>query len=266
MTESKSLVKVSNTQKISTYLLRIGLLGSLVSLFLRATVFGATFGTAFFTGLGLYLAFLGLVLKPYKNKRLSQVMGYAKIAFITVTAIWLISFIIIEGFVFSAIRQDLVGNPKYVVILGAGLKGNMPTQSLARRLITGVRYLKGHPEVMVVVSGGQGAGENTTEAQVMDRYLIEHGIARERIIEETESSNTFENLANTKEILDRREGSGPHKIMIITSDYHLFRAKMLASRVGLIPNGIPARMPFLVRINYAVREYFAVVKSYFVDK
>lgn len=266
MAESKSLVKISNTYKVSVYITRLGFLCSLISLILMATVFGAHFEMAFFTGLGLYLVFLGLVLRPYENEKHSKLMGYLKIALFSVTLIWLISFIIIEGFIISAFKQDTPDNTKYVVILGGGLKGDTPTQSTVCRLITGVGYLKKHPEKLAVVSGGQLPDETTTEARVMANYLVNHGIARGRIIQDERSKNTYENLVNSKKIIDRREGTGGHKILIITSDNHLFRAKMLARRVGFAPYGLPAKLPFWLQVKDAVREYFAVVKSYFVDK
>lgn len=59
-----------------------------------------------------------------------------------------------------------------IIVLGAQVRGKKITNSLKRRLDRGVAYLKENPETRVVVSGGQGKGEDVTEAFAMAQYLV----------------------------------------------------------------------------------------------
>lgn len=81
-----------------------------------------------------------------------------------------------------------------IIVLGAQVRGKKITNSLKRRLDRGIAYLKENPETRVVVSGGQGKGEDVTEAFAMAQYLVSHGIAEEQISLEEKSRNTYEKI------------------------------------------------------------------------
>lgn len=179
-------------------------------------------------------------------------------------ALWIISFISIEFIIINAQIPDRDNQTEYVLILGAGLKGKRLSPTLESRMKLGVEYLKSNPSSKVIVSGGQGPDEDITEAEAMRRYLIANGINRGQIIKEEESTSTIENLRLSKGIMSRNTTS--NEILIITSDFHMFRAKMLAKRAGLVPYGIAAKTPYYVLPNSYLREYFALIKSYFLDR
>ena len=86
----------------------------------------------------------------------------------------------------------------YLIILGAHVNGRVPSDSLERRIRKAEQYLKSHPMTKVIVSGGQGKGEDITEAEAMEIYLWEHGIEKERILKEAASTTTKENLRFSK--------------------------------------------------------------------
>ena len=82
----------------------------------------------------------------------------------------------------------------FIIVLGAQVRGKKITNSLKRRLDKGAEYLKENPKTRVIVSGGQGKGEDVTEAFAMAQYLVSHGVDGERIFLEEKSRNTYENL------------------------------------------------------------------------
>jgi len=93
-------------------------------------------------------------------------------------------------------------NPDYILILGGPIKDNKPSEILFERIKTGANYLKAHPSVKVVVSGGMTAKScSITEAQIMKNTLLELGIEEGRIILEDKAMTTLENFKNTKELL-----------------------------------------------------------------
>ena len=122
-------------------------------------------------------------------------------------------------------------------------------------------YLEAHPAARVIVSGGQGADETQTEASVMDAYLRGKGIAAERIVQETEARTTRENLINARK-LAAEAGISTEQVLIITSEFHLSRAKFIARSLGMEPYGIGSTTtPWILKVNYELREAFSYVKA-----
>lgn len=153
----------------------------------------------------------------------------------------------------------------YGIVLGAGIVRKEPSFTLARRLDLAVEYLNSHPKGKVVVAGGHSEGQLASEAQVMKWYLESQGIDSKRIMMEDQSTNTFENIKKSIEIIQFQEGIEADKIVIITSDYHLFRAQLIGRRVGVDPYGMKATSPSNLYWYYAARETVALFKSMVTD-
>ena len=84
-----------------------------------------------------------------------------------------------------------------MVILGCQVRQDGPSVLLRDRLDEALDYLEDHPDMTVVVSGGQGDDEHVSEAQAMYDYLVEHGADGDQIIREDQSRNTWQNVNNT---------------------------------------------------------------------
>ncbi|MNH80870.1 hypothetical protein D3C81_1149610 [compost metagenome] len=183
-------------------------------------------------------------------------------ALIACSALLLISFVIVESFVLSGFSTDdrAITNADYVVILGSGLKGTQLSLTLKQRLDASLPYVNQHPEIPIIVSGGQGPGEDITEAAAMKKYLISRGIAEGRIKLENKSTSTKENLIFSKALMQGSGGSRP-RIMIVTSDYHMFRAKYIARTLGYEAYGISGESPLYLKPINMIREYLAVIKA-----
>jgi uncharacterized SAM-binding protein YcdF (DUF218 family) len=225
-------------------------------------VFGFGFGTVFLAVLFLYISLWLYVNKiSYINPRLVYIRIIKNLMLIAF-ALWLLTFVIIEGGVIADNKPDSNLNGDYILVLGAGLKGERPSISLRSRLDTAAEFSKLHPDIEVIVSGGQGEGESITEAEAMKRYLIKEGIDENRIIMEEKSTSTKENLIFSKSILDNLQNNAAYKVILITSDFHIFRTKILAKKVGLDISVLPSKTPLATYLNYTVREYFAMIKMY----
>lgn len=146
-----------------------------------------------------------------------------------------------------------------VIVLGTAIKGEAVTPALRERLGTAVEYHEANPDAVVVVSGGQGPGESITEALAMKRFLVSEGIPESAILTEERSTSTSENLAFSKSLLDARLGER-YTTLLITNDYHVFRASQLSEITGLDSASMHAATPwYTVPVDY-VRESLAVVK------
>lgn len=146
---------------------------------------------------------------------------------------------------------------EYLIVLGAQVKGTRVSRALKQRLDKAVEYLSEYPQTLVIVSGGQGSGEDITEAEAMKTYLVEAGIAPERIRKEERSVNTVQNIRFSRELMEKTEAS----IGIVSNDFHVFRAVRIAKAQGIRAAGIPAPTEAFMRPHYMVREGIALVKD-----
>jgi uncharacterized SAM-binding protein YcdF (DUF218 family) len=118
-----------------------------------------------------------------------------------------------------------------LIVLGAAIHGERVSLMLRNRLDAAVAYYRQNPDVLIVVSGGQGAQEDISEALAMERYLIERGVRAESILKEDRSTSTKENFAFSKALLDERLGND-YSVAFVTSEFHIFRARGFAREAG----------------------------------
>lgn len=155
------------------------------------------------------------------------------------------------------------GQHEYAIVLGAKVKkGNIPSLSLHYRLEAAVTYANAQPHVKLVVTGGQGHDEDIAEALVMKEFLIDNGIAEERIIVEAKATSTYENLLYSKRLLPEDITA----VTLITSDYHLKRTKILADKIGWKTDVVPAKTPDVVKEKVTLRERVALLKTFVMGK
>lgn len=147
----------------------------------------------------------------------------------------------------------------YVVVLGAGVNGTRPSLSLQDRINAAYDYLTAYPNAVCVVSGGQGNGEDITEAQCMYNELTAMGIEPDRIWLEQRATNTRDNIRYSLDIIEENTGNRPDRIGLVSSEYHLFRAGLMARSENVTANGILAQTSWVtLKINYFLREIVAV--------
>jgi hypothetical protein len=150
----------------------------------------------------------------------------------------------------------------YVLVLGAKANNGNLSKTLINRLDTTIEYLNKHKTAKAVLCGGKENNNEFSQAEYMQKYLIEKGIDKDRLILETKSKNTFENIKFALEKLDKK----PSEIMVISSSYHLFRAKLILYRFGVLAKTVPAKTPTGAFVSSYFRETFAVIKTYLKDK
>lgn len=182
-----------------------------------------------------------------------------KIAVTVLLALGLIVFAVIEAPIIAEARTDAPEDCGWLVVLGAGLYGDRPSLSLLNRLDAALLWLQEHPDCRAVVTGGQGPGESVTEGSAMAAWLTERGIAPERIIVEEKATSTWENLNYSFDLI-REAGAEPNgNAAILTSEYHLCRAKLMAADLGVSAYGVAAHTSWpSLRANYFIREALGV--------
>jgi uncharacterized SAM-binding protein YcdF (DUF218 family) len=158
-----------------------------------------------------------------------------------------------------------------MVVLGCQVKPSGPSVLLQDRLDEALDYLSDHPDMTVVVSGGQGKDEPMSEAQAMYDYLVAHGVDGAQILKEDTSHNTWQNLNNTFALLkERGYGDQMGQILVVSNGFHLTRVRMLFDRawegtVTLSTLAAPSSNAPSKLAMY-LREPLALVKSFVWDR
>lgn len=179
--------------------------------------------------------------------------------------LFIVSFIIVQGFILKEAKKVVEEEVDYIIVLGARLYGKTPSPSLVERLKSAVSYLEDHEDPKIIVSGGQGPGEDVSEGYAMSQYLLKKEIPKDRIIIEDKSTSTIENLEFSLDKIRENDSRDEIKILIVTNGYHVFRSKIIAKRLGMKAYGLPANTPPTTKVKGYLREYFAVIKLFSID-
>ena len=180
-------------------------------------------------------------------------------ALMVLVCIGFLYFCFVEFHIIRDARTDQDPKRDYLIVLGAAVYGDQPSLTLVRRMEGALEYLEAYPDSVAIVSGGMGTGETVTEAQAMHDWLADHGIPEERILLENKATSTQENLAYSFDIIRARGDEPDGNVAIVSSAYHLYRAKLMARNMEVEAAGVSAPWGyFFVMLNYFIREAFGV--------
>ena len=195
----------------------------------------------------------------WTKKRFPKSTRVVKTVFTILLCIGLLVVGVTEALIIHASFGDQDESCEYMVVLGAKVRHDGPSVSLMDRIWAAADYMDAHPDVIAIVSGGKGGDEPMTEAQCMFEELVKLGIDPDRIWIEDKATSTWENLHFALDLIEEKTGQRPEKIGLLSSEYHLFRAKMFAKECGVEAVGIPARTSRLSQmVNHFMREVAGV--------
>ena len=221
------------------------------------------------------------MLEQYKEHAWAK---WGKRVLLALVCLGLVAFGYLESLVIRGAHTDgRAEDAQCVVILGAGVNGTTPSLMLSSRLQAALDFIADKPDIPIICSGGQGPGEDISEADCMADWLIAHGVDESRIYREDRSTSTQENFAYSEEIMadaplrtmladESSRAAAVTEIMaelgldagdmfaFVTNDYHIFRAGRIAGTDAAC--GVAATLPRsayydALQLNYYVREAFA---------
>lgn len=189
--------------------------------------------------------------RPFR--RLSKIK-WLRVTVSIVLAVFTLYFAVIEGLVISGMAADGQEDLDYIIVLGAKVNGTNPSLALRCRIDRAYEYLTENPDTVAILSGGQGNGEDISEAEAMRRSLVERGISEDRLILESRSTSTEENLDFSYAII----GEDANSVGLITNNFHVWRAVRAAKAQGREACGISASYPNVLIIHYMMREFLSI--------
>ncbi len=144
-----------------------------------------------------------------------------------------------------------------LIVLGAALREDQPSELLRGRLEAAYAFLEEHPDAKCIVSGGQGEDEICTEASVMQAYLVDKGIDPARIYMEESSTSTFENIRHSRELIEQH--GLRDEVAVVTQEFHQFRAQQFVKQAGLTVSGaVTAYTPWHLLPSYWIRDFAGI--------
>ena len=179
----------------------------------------------------------------------------------------LIAGVLLVAFTWALIATEFhsKGEPDldYIIVLGAQVKSNTPSAVLKYRLDAAYRYLLKNPDTKCITSGGKGKNEAQSEGAFMKNYLVEMGISSDRIIAETTSKNTHENISNSMQFFSPASDT----IGIVTNNFHVYRGVFLAKRHGIKHvSGITAKSTGFYLPNNMLWESAGLIKDFIMSR
>ncbi len=209
--------------------------------------------------LGVIFLFYGIFFKAINRK----IPKYIICIFI----ICIISVIFLSSFLFIYGNTDTVKyNENAIIVLGSGIRGEQLTENLKKRIGCAIEYYYKYPDVIIVVSGGQGPQENITESLAMERYIISKGIPKSKILKENCATSTYQNFIYSKQLLDDYF-DGEYNVTFVTNDYHIYRADFISKIAGYNnATHMHNATPWYLFLPSYLRECVAVLKLWVFDK
>ncbi len=143
-----------------------------------------------------------------------------------------------------------------VLVLGCRVYADgSPSPMLADRMETAVEVMEAGASEKMVVSGDHRV-DSYNEVKAMKDYAVMRGIPSEAVFQDHDGYSTYDSIYRIKEVF------GAKRIVIVTQEYHLYRALYLAEKLGIEAVGVAAdRQPYAKQRIYEAREIFARCKD-----
>ena len=145
---------------------------------------------------------------------------------------------------------------EYALVLGYALKDNAMQETLKLRLDGAYEYAINNPKAKLVLCGGKTAKNKVSEAEVMYNYLRDKGLSDSRMLKEDKSQDTIENIQNSLNYINRYA-----KITVISSDYHVYRAKLICNKLGLDVHTLGTYSPLKLLPHALLIEKAAILQT-----
>lgn len=201
---------------------------------------------------------IGIYVEWGWTMNLIKIILYLSPFFLCAVVFWILT----DKWILLGQQPKANGENEYAIILGARVAGEIPTRSLQYRLDSALQYALRFPHVKLILSGGQGPGEDISEAKAMEKFLLKNGVEEGRLLLEPASTSTYENIHYSIRLIPDVEKG----VTIITSDYHVARARMIAERFGFHTDAIVAKTPQVVEKRLKNRERLALLKTILLRK
>ena len=172
--------------------------------------------------------------KAKAKQALAIVRRTLTVVVVIVFALWAIS----AAAVMVWSSRDEARPAQAIVVLGAAQYAGRPSPVLRARLDHALNLWRRHLGKLLILTGGTGVGDTTSEAAVGRTYAIKHGVPDTVILMETEGRTTSESMRAVAGMLEAR---GLQTALLVSDPFHMLRLRILARRFGFTPYTSPTQ-------------------------
>ena len=156
-------------------------------------------------------------------------------------------------------QRDEVRPAGAAIVLGAAQWNGTPSPVLRARLDHALDLYKRGYVSHVILTGGVGQGDTTSEAAAGKQYLVARGLPPESLLLDEQGATTWESLRNSA-VLVRTSGIGA--VLLVSDPFHMLRSLKMARDLGMVAYGSPTRTSpisesVVAEAGYIVRESWA---------
>jgi uncharacterized SAM-binding protein YcdF (DUF218 family) len=172
--------------------------------------------------------------KQKAKQAVNLVRRILTVAVVTAFALWIIS----AAAVLIWSSRDEARPAQAIVVLGAAQYAGKPSPVLRARLDHALDLWNRHLASLLILTGGTGSGDITSEAAVGRNYAKRHGVPDSAILVESEGRTTSESMKAVAGMLEVR---GLQSALLVSDPFHMLRLRILARRFGFTPYTSPTR-------------------------
>ena len=144
-----------------------------------------------------------------------------------------------------------------ILVLGSSVQPNGTLNRVVReRVDTALTLYESGVSQRLLMSGDHGK-VNYDEVNAMKQYCVDKGVNPDVIFLDHAGFNTYDSIYRAKAIF------GIQKMIIVSQEYHLYRAVYIANELGIEAYGVPAEQEADTALITNLRESVARVKDYF---
>lgn len=199
--------------------------------------------------------------RPWRRSLWGELWRWTLTAIIFVALAAAITLIGLILAIYVQARTDQAQPVDAIVVLGTAQYNGRPGPVLQARLDHALDLYRAGYAPVIVVTGGRAPGDQFTEAEAGEMYLLEQGVPPSAIVMANEGRDTWQSLVGVAGVLEPR---GDHRVLLVSDGFHLLRSKLMARNLGFSPYGSAAlASPIVVggsgELSFAVREAFGIV-------
>jgi uncharacterized SAM-binding protein YcdF (DUF218 family) len=186
-------------------------------------------------------------------RRLRQALGVLLLLAVIVYTVGLVMVLVIS-------QRDERGPADAIVVLGAAQYNGRPSPVLRARLDHALALYRDGAAPLVLVTGGVGRGDTTSEALVGRRYLVAHGVPAKGVVAQPQGRTTMASMSAVAAWLRAR---GFHRVVLVSDPFHMFRLRLEARRTDLVAYTSPTESSPIsnnpaLELRYLLAEGFKV--------
>jgi uncharacterized SAM-binding protein YcdF (DUF218 family) len=188
------------------------------------------------------------VLRPLRQALVLGLVAAVAVYFVSLIMVLVVS------------QQDERQPVDAIVVLGAAQYNGRPSPVLRARLNHGMELYRERLAPLIVVTGGVGRGDTTSEALVGRRYLVSHGVPDQSVVAQSDGRTTMASMNAVTGWLRQR---GLRRVQLVSDPFHMFRLRLEARRTGLVAYTSPTESSPIsdnpvVELRYLFAEGFKI--------